>query len=305
MSEDFLQVYIEDGGTTIGVGKIHSQAARGYETATFIYDREWLERDGAYPLEPEMPLSKAPFASGGRNKTALPAAVRDGSPDRWGRKLILRSRAKGDERSRTVTEVDYLLGLDDFTRIGALRYRTNGDGAYLGESHGARVPPIIALTKLLNAADAVSRDKETDADLRYLLGFGSPLGGARPKSVVREADGSLAIAKFAKHDDPRTIALGEVIAATIAERAGIRVAPSRMLTVAGQQISIIRRFDRNPEGGREHFISAMALLGAEEGDSETYVAIAESIRVHGANVRSDLEELWRRMVLNVLNVTEI
>ena len=162
-----------------------------------------------------------------------------------------------------------------------------------------RVPPLIRLPALLDAADAVLSNTETAEDLRLLLNEGSPLGGARPKSAVIDNDGRLAIAKFPKNDDDRSIPHGEVLAMTLAAAAGIDVAQATLLDVAGRPVSLITRFDRD-EDRRIPFISAMTLLGLSDGDEATYTDIAEVIRMYSSAPTEDLHELWRRIVFNVM-----
>ena len=161
------------------------------------------------------------------------------------------------------------------------------------------MPPLIRLPALLDAADAVLSNTETAEDLRLLLNEGSPLGGARPKSAVIDNDGRLAIAKFPKNDDDRSIPHGEVLAMTLAAAAGIDVAEATLLDVAGRPVSLIARFDRD-EDRRIPFISAMTLLGLSDGDEATYTDIAEVIRMYSSAPTEDLHELWRRMVFNVM-----
>ena len=149
--------------------------------------------------------------------------MRDTAPDRWGQQLIRRAFRKAGEQ-RTLSEIDYLLAINDQTGIGALRYRREGEKTFDRDIGQYRVPPLIRLSALLNAADAVLSNTETTEDLKLLLNEGSPLGGARPKSAVIDNDGRLAIAKFPKNDDERSIPHGEVLAMTLATAAGIDVA---------------------------------------------------------------------------------
>jgi serine/threonine-protein kinase HipA len=185
------------------------------------------------------------------------------------------------------------------TRIGALRYRREGERDFDHDIGNYRVPPLIQLPALVNAADAVQTNTETAQDLKLLLNEGSPLGGARPKSAVVDEDGSLAIAKFPKLDDDRSIPHGEVLAMTLARKAGLTVPDVRLLEVAGRPVALIKRFDRRGNQ-RIPFLSAMSLLGLNDGDDATYTDIAESIRMYSSEPIVDLHELWRRVVFNVL-----
>jgi len=210
-------------------------------------------------------------------------------PRRTGQLIKRAFRIAGDDR--TLSEIDYLLAITDHTRIGALRYK-NDIGQY-------RVPPLIQLPALMDAANAVQSNTETAEDLRLLLNEGSPLGGARPKSAVADNDGTLAIAKFPKPDDVRSIPHGEVLAMRLADQAGINVAAARIVDVAGRPVALITRFDRH-EGRRIPFLSAMSLLGLNDGDDATYTDIAEAIRSYSSAPTEDLHELWRRVVYSVL-----
>ena len=295
--DDTLGIYIDIDNEARLVARCRMLTKRRHTTSQFEYDGSWLAYEGRFALDPQnLPLSDAHFYK--RNEmSSLPGAIRDTAPDRWGQKLIKRAFDKSGI-DRRLTEFDYLLAITDDTRIGALRYKRPGEDDFDHDIEGYRVPPLIQLPALLDAANAVSNDSETDADLRLLLNEGSPLGGARPKSVVQDGN-HLAIAKFPKDDDDRSIAHGEVLALTLANMAGIYAAKAKLQDVAGRPVSIIRRFDRE-DGRRVPFLSAMSLLGKTDGDEATYTDIAELIRAHSSSPTDDLHELFRRIVFNVL-----
>ncbi len=295
---DTIEVHIDCGESTCLVGRCRYFAKRGRQSSVFEYASEWLDRSDAFAIDPaNLPLHTGPFYTSSE-KSALPGALRDTAPDRWGRLLVQRSFRKYGQ-ARTLSEIDYLLALNDRTRTGALRYRREGEDVFDHDATVWRVPPIIRLPALLNAADAIHSDTEAAEDLRLLLYEGSPLGGARPKSVVEDKDGSLSIAKFPKPDDVRSIPHGEVLAMTLARKAGLRAAEARLEDVAGRPIALIKRFDRR---GRRRipFLSAMSLLGLHDGDVAAYTDIAESIRIWSSAPTEDLHELWRRIVFNIL-----
>lgn len=286
------EVHIEWNGETHFVGRLHS-AGRG-PTVSFEYASEWLARDGAFAIDPtSLPLRAGPFHS-----PTLFGAMQDCGPDRWGRLLIERAVRKRVLDQKPYQDLDYTLALDDTTRIGALRFRQEPDGPFLA-SRGGKIPPLVHLSALLNAADAVHGESETAQDLRYLLGQGSPLGGARPKSAITLSDGRLAIAKFPKPDDTRDIAVGEILALTLAAHAGIRVAEHRLVAVQGRSVAVITRFDRDG-AQRIPFLSANTLLALPEGEPGAYTSLADGIRQFGANIPADLRELWRRLVFSLL-----
>ena len=295
---DAIEVHVDRAGGTRMVGRFRYVNKYRGQSSLFEYADEWLGDADAFPIDPEnLPLQRGPFYTSS-DKSALPGAIRDAAPDRWGRQLVKRAFAKAGE-SRSLSEIDYLLAVADHTRIGALRFRREGEDSFDHHAASSRVPPLIHLPALVNAADAVQRNTETAQDLKLLLNEGSPLGGARPKSAVKNTDGTLAIAKFPKPDDDRSIPHGEILATTLARKAGLDVADSKLLDVAGRPVALIRRFDRT--GNRRiAFLSAMSLLGRNDGDEATYTDIAEIIRMHSSSPTENLHELWRRVVFNVL-----
>lgn len=296
--EDVFEVHLEHDGQTRRVGLCRYYRRGRKRSSVFEYDETWLGEPNAFAIDPEnLPLHTGPQYRAAPH-SGLPGAIRDTAPDRWGRLLIKRAFRKAGEH-RALSEVDFLLGINDETRIGALRFKRAGEDDFDHDLGQHRVPPLISLPALLNAADAVNSDSESSADLRLLLNEGSPLGGARPKSAVRDHDGSLAIAKFPKKDDDRSIPHGEVLAMLLAKRAGISIADARLQDVAGRPVALVSRFDRRA-GQRVPFVSAMTLLGKDDGDEAAYTDIAEVIRRHSAAPIEDLRELWRRIVFNVM-----
>ena len=295
---DTVEVFVNHKAETRLVGRFHYIAKRHGQSSVFEYADAWRGRAGAFALDPaNLPLERRQIYTSSA-KSALPGALRDTAPDRWGQQLIRRAFRKAGEQ-RALSEIDYLLAINDHTRMGALRYRREGEETFGHNIGRYRVPPLIRLPALLNAADAVLSNTESAEDLRLLLNEGSPLGGARPKSAVIDNDGRLAIAKFPKNDDDRSIPHGEVLAMTLAAAAGIGVAQATLLDVAGRPVSLITRFDRD-EDRRIPFISAMTLLGLSDGDEATYTDIAEVIRMYSSAPTEDLHELWRRIVFNVM-----
>jgi serine/threonine-protein kinase HipA len=233
---------------------------------------------------------------------ALFGAIGDSAPDRWGRTLLARRErleAKKQGRApRTLLEIDYLLGLSDFTRQGALRFKREGDGPFLAEG-GEHVPPFVELGRLLEAAERVTDGSETEGDLRLLLAPGSSLLGSRPKASVRAQSGSLMIAKFNRVDDDYDVGRWEGVAMKLAEMAGLHVASWSMANVSGRTVLLMRRFDRHEEI-RVPFLSAMSVLEALDGQRRSYMEIADALRMHSASATADLHELWRRVVFTVL-----
>ena len=295
---DTIDIYVDHAGETHLAGRFRYLAKRRGQSSVFAYVDEWLDNPDAFALDPaNLPLDGGQIYTTS-DKSALPGALRDAAPDRWGQLLIKRAfRKAGDER--VLSEIDYLLAITDQTRIGALRYKRENEDSFDHDIGHYRVPPLIRLPALINAADAVQTHTETAEDLRLLLNEGSPLGGARPKSAVMANDGALAIAKFPKPGDDRSIPHGEVLAMTLAAKAGLNASAARLRDVAGRPVALIRRFDRR-DGQRIPFLSAMSLLGLNDGDEAAYTDIAECIRMYSSAPTADLHELWRRIVFGVL-----
>ena len=236
------------------------------------------------------------------------AALGDSAPDRWGRTLITRHErlaAREEGRTpRTPREIDYLLGVSDFTRQGALRFALEEGGDFVAPRDAASVPPLVQLPELLAATQHVLAEQDDLDDLRLLLAPGSSLGGARPKASVLSPDGHLLIAKFPADTDDYDIVRWEAVALSLAAAAGIDVPAWRLETVLDRATLLVQRFDRR-DGERTGsqripYLSAMSMLDAVDGEGGSYVEIADALRMHGSQTKADLLELWRRMVFGVL-----
>ena len=286
------EVHIHWQGETHLVGCIFP-ADRG-TTVSFQYAPDWLRKEGNFSIDP----TALPLRPGMHHSATLFGAIQDCGPDRWGRVLIERAVRKKLLNQKPYREIDYVLAIDDNSRIGALRFRNNQSEPFQSAATGV-IPPIMRLAALLRAADAIHSETETAEDLRFLLGEGSPLGGARPKSAVTLADGSLGIAKFPKPDDTRDIGSGEILALQLARHAGIQTVDYQLISQERHSVAVIRRFDRAADS-RIPFISAATLLGVGQGELGAYTMIADGIRQFGAEVAMDLQELWRRLIFSLL-----
>lgn len=295
-------VYMDFPGGPALVGRLWSRVRKGRESASFEYDRGWLDRRDHFALEPALILVPGPYHTG--TDRPMFGAIGDSAPDRWGRVLMRRAERKAAEREkrtpRTLFEMDFLLRVDDEVRAGALRFAEREGGPFLAEPGHFRIPPLVELSRLLSATERVIADEDDEEDLRLLIAPGSSLGGARPKASVRDRDGTLAIAKFPHRDDDINIVLWESVALKLAASAGIAVPQNRVEMIGNAKaVLIIRRFDRQ-DGARTPFLSAMSMLSAADNDPHSYLEIAEALRQHGAAPKEDLEQLWRRIVFNVL-----
>jgi serine/threonine-protein kinase HipA len=301
MSSQQIYVSIQLGEQTHSVGKVWFHQRRARQSASFEYNHDWLKHPERFGLDPALQLTEGVFHT--TPDQIIFGSIGDSAPDRWGRVLMRRAesvRAKAAaETARTLSEIDYLLGVNDEVRQGALRFSLNPDGPYLTPKNKDCIPPLIELPKLLSATERYLNDDETLEDLKILLAPGSSLGGARPKASIRDKDGQLALAKFPNKDDEFNVVIWEAIALTLAKRAGIITADWRLETIMDKSVLILRRFDRSGDN-RIPFLSAMSLLGAKDNDSHSYLEIVYAILQHGANPNSDMEELWRRIVFTVL-----
>lgn len=295
------------GGQPRRVGSLHFDVEGARESASFEYAREWLESPERFAIAPTLPLVAGPqFHRKLRDGSAFPAVIADTEPDGWGRRVILRDHAKrrrGREARAPLGSLDFLLAVDDSSRVGALRFQDEQGVFQRAEEPGRHTaPPLIELRTLLSATRAVERNTETTEDLAFLRGRGTSLGGARPKCTVVDEKGHLSIGKFPSVGDERSVTRGEVLALRLAAAAKIRAAEAHLVESDGSPIAVIRRFDRAKDGGRLMYISAATLLGVEPGDptEHTYTEIVDALRVHGAAAREDIEELWRRIAFSIL-----
>lgn len=301
MADRRVQVFVEIGGIDLLAGELWSHRRRNRESATFSYAPEYLGHPAAFELDPALPLRDGlQQTPAGRE---IFGAFADCSPDRWGRKLIGRAERRraraGNRTQRSLGEIDYLLGVRDDMRQGALRFRDPVLDVFLADEDGG-VPLLIGLPRLLTSAERVDREEEDDEDLMALLKGGSSLGGARPKAHVIDENGRPAIAKFPKpSSDEWDVLRWEAVALQLARLAGLEVAINRLIEVSGRGVLIVDRFDR--QGGlRVPYVSAMTMLEAVDGDSGSYLEIAEVIETHSPAATADLARLWRRIAFSIL-----
>jgi serine/threonine-protein kinase HipA len=294
-------VYVDLAGVPHLVGRLWGRVRKDKEGATFEYADAWQQNPNRFSLEPALKLGPGPFHT--TADTPMFGAIGDSAPDRWGRALMRRMERRRAERERqaprTLHEMDYLLLVDDEARAGALRFAETEGGPFLAQQEAKRIPPLVALPKLLSAAEHVIDETDTDEDLQLLFAPGSSLGGARPKASVREKDGQLAIAKFPRKDDETSTVIWEAVALTLAQKAGIPVPDARVEAVGKKPVLLLRRFDRQGKR-RIPFLSAMSMLGAKDRETHSYLEIVDVLRQYGAAPKADIEALWRRIVFNIL-----
>ena len=306
-------IHVDLGDAARRVGTLHYEAVGSRERSAFSYENAWLEDADRFALEPGLPLVAGPqFHRKARDGSVFHAAIADTEPDGWARRVILRDHAKRRQEARRarlepnavhLNEMDFLLSVDDFSRVGALRFKDE-NGIYCCASEAGRrtAPPLVELGRLLASTRAVETETETSADLAYLRGRGTSLGGMRPKCTVVDENGRLSIGKFPSVTDERPVTKGEVLAMRLAKAAGLQVAETRLVDSDGIAVALVQRFDRAADGKRLLYVSASTLLGAEPGDAREhfYTEIVDALRMYGAAAQADIEELWRRMAFSIL-----
>jgi serine/threonine-protein kinase HipA len=301
MPERLIYVSIELQGENHLVGKLWSHTYKGHESASFQYEDNWLRNINKFALEPQLLLTEGSFHT--NPGKSIFGSIGDSAPDRWGRVLMRRANFLKSQKDkitpRSMSEIDYLLGVNDESRIGALRFSTEPNGPYLSSTNTRSIPPLIELPKLLSASDNFTKNEEDEDDLKLLLAPGSSLGGARPKASIKDNNKKLAIAKFPRHDDEYSVTLWEALALSIAKLAEIPTPNWRIENITNKPVLIIKRFDRN-KLGRVPFISAMSMLGANDNEHHSYLEIVDAIRQFGANPTNDITNLWKRIVFNIL-----
>ena len=293
------------------MGILYASLTKGKELFSFEYNSEWLRLKEATAIDPDLQLFSGPqYLNEDKSNFGI---FLDSSPDRWGRLLMRRKEAaiarKENRKPCTLFESDYVLGVFDANRMGALRFKTNLDGPFLDDNAQMSAPPWTALRDLEYASLQLERDDAPDDPeylqwLNMLMAPGSSLGGARPKANVQDTDGSLWIAKFPSGNDNKDIGAWEQLIYEMAIQCGIDMAASRIQKFSHHQHTFItKRFDRTVDGQRIHFASAMTLLGYTDGvdhqDGASYLDLVEFLMKNGANIDEDLIKLWTRIVYNI------
>ncbi len=288
------------------VGQLTYVKTGAREYSGFAYDTAWLGKLDRFEVSPDVPLvaGHQMRRAASKDVSCFHFGLADTEPDAWGRRIIARAHAKArqdDARLPALTALDYLTAVDDFSRVGALRLRDDkGKFLRMAKEGQCATPPLMELPQMVDASRAVERIQETTADLSYLQGRGTSLGGMRPKCTVLDEDGSLALGKFPSVMDERSATQGEVLALRLARRAGIDAAQARVVVVGGSAVAIIRRFDRSAGQARIPYLSAASMLQASRQEERAYTQVVDSIGARCADPVSDARQLWRRLVFNHL-----
>lgn len=287
------------------VGSLRSTVNKNKEHFSFTYDETWLRSSFAQKIDPDLHLYSGEQHSTDSNNFRI---FLDSCPDRWGRLLMKRREnyiaRQENRRPQVLNEIDYLLGVHDLYRQGALRFKRELTGEFLDNDQRLAAPPMSSLKELEYAAQQVEDSNSEDPDylkwLYMLMSPGSSLGGARPKASVIDDAKHLWIAKFPSRYDDYDIGAWEYLAHQLALNAGIHMAPCRIEKFNSHHHTFLtKRFDRT-EKSRLHFTSAMTQLGYYDGEHDaSYLELAQFLTEQGSNTKPDLEQLWRRIIFNI------
>ena len=293
------------------IGELSYESLRGSDSYGFCYSNEWLKDYGSLFLSDD--LNNYP----GQQYTApdkdIFGCFSDALPDRWGRTLINRReqiQAKEEKRSvRRLSSFDYLIGIEDFSRMGGFRFKESMDGEYINASETLRIPPLTDIRELIAASSEIEKSEEDNQlpEMRWIAQLvqpGSSLGGARPKASVLDENKNLCIAKFPSRKDDYDTGLWEHFSHLLAKNAGINAAETRVISTSDKYHTLLsRRFDRRADGKRIHFASAMTLLGLNDGDNANtghgYLDMVDFILQNCTNVEDNMKELFRRVTFNI------
>lgn len=289
------------------IGILSAQQAKGKKAFSFEYDKKWLNSEQKFLLDPDIQLYAGSQYPNQKENFGI---FLDSMPDTWGRTLMKRRAAqvakeKG-EKAATLYDIDFLLGVCDESRMGALRFKIDPNADFLDNNKTASIPPWSSIRELQNAAVNFENNDDVDGAKKWLsilMAPGSSLGGARPKANIIDVDKNLWIAKFPSKTDTIDKGAWEFLAFQLATNAGIEMATCKIEKIIGKfNTFFTKRFDRE-NGERIHFASAMTMTANNEetirDNPPTYLDIAEFISNHGANIEANLHQLWRRIIFNI------
>ena len=297
--------------TPMLVGELGYESLRGSDSYAFKFDDEWLRHYGNLFLSAD--INNYPgqqYTQPGRD---IFGCFSDALPDRWGRLLLNRREqilATEEKRPvRRLSSFDYLIGIDDFSRMGGFRFKTDPDGEFINCDSHLRIPPLTDLRSLVAASMEIEKSEEQNRLpekkwIQQLVHPGSSLGGARPKAGVRDADGCLYVAKFPSRNDDYDVSLWEHLSHLLAKKAGVIAAETSVIPTGDKYHALLsKRFDRMADGRRIHFASAMTLLGLSDGSNAQtgngYLDIVDFILQSCCQVEDNLRQLYRRVAFNI------
>lgn len=293
------------------IGELCYEKLRGSDSYAFKFDNDWLSLHAGIKLSED--INNYPGMQYTLPGNDIFGCFADTLPDRWGRTLLKRReqlQAEEEKRApRNLSSFDYLVGIDDFSRMGGFRFKKEKDGEFINVSPSLKIPPLSEIRELIYASQEIEKCEEEDVMpekkwIAQLIQPGTSLGGARPKAGVLDEEGRLCIAKFPSRNDDYDAGLWEHFSHLLAQQAGIHVAETRLLGGLGKYHTLLsKRFDRTDEGRRIHFASSMSLLGLKDGDNAQggygYLDIVDFILQGCCDVETNLRELYRRVAFNI------
>ena len=293
------------------VGELCYEKLCGSESYAFRFDDNWLKFHAGIKLSED--INNYPGLQYTQPGNDIFGCFSDALPDRWGRTLLKRReqiQASEEKRAvRNLSSFDYLMGIDDFSRMGGFRLKRELDGDFINVSPSLKIPPLTELRQLVLASQEVEKSEENDVLpekkwIAQLIQPGTSLGGARPKAGVLDDSGNLCIAKFPSRKDDYDTGLWEHFSHLLARKAGIYAAQTKVLGGLGKYHTLLsKRFDRTDEGKRIHFASSMSLIGLRDGDNAQggygYLNIVDFILQSCCDVEKNLQELYRRVAFNI------
>lgn len=293
------------------VGELGYESLRGSGSYAFKFDNDWLRLYGSLFLSAD--INNYPgqqYTQPGRD---IFGCFSDALPDRWGRLLLNRREQilAAEERRpvRRLSSFDYLIGIDDFSRMGGFRFKTIPDGDFINCDSHLRIPPLADLRSLVVASMEIEKSEEQNRLpemkwIQQLVHPGSSLGGARPKAGVRGTDGCLYVAKFPSRNDDYDVSLWEHLSHLLAKKAGVDAAETSVIFTGEKYHALLsKRFDRTVDRRRIHFASAMTLLGLTDGSNAQtgngYLDIVDFILQNCCDVENNLRQLYLRVAFNI------
>ncbi len=293
------------------IGELSYESLRGSDSYGFKYSGEWLKKYGNLFLSDD--LNNYPGQQYTQPGKDIFGCFSDALPDRWGRTLLnRREQILAEEEKRPVRRLssyDYLIGIEDYSRMGGFRFKESLDSDFINMTDTLRIPPLTSIRELVAASQEIEKSEESNIlpDKKWITQLvqpGSSLGGARPKASVIDIDKTLYVAKFPSRKDDYDVGLWEHLCHLLAAKAGVNAASTKVLQTNDKYHTLLsRRFDRNQDGERIHSASAMTLLGLNDGDNATtghgYLDIVDFILQNCTNVEQNLQELYRRVAFNI------
>ncbi|MBR5729233.1 MAG: type II toxin-antitoxin system HipA family toxin [Prevotella sp.] len=293
------------------VGELGYESLRGSDSYSFTFDNDWLRQYASLFLSADINTYPGPQYT--QPDKDIFGCFSDALPDRWGRLLLnRREQILATEENRPVRKLssfDYLVGIDDFSRMGGFRFKTSPDGAFINSEKSLRIPPLAEIRALVEASVEIEKSEELNRlpEKKWLVQLvhpGTSLGGARPKASVMDESGRLCVAKFPSRNDDYDVGLWEHHSHLLAKEAGVTAADTDVVDTGGKYHALLsKRFDRTADGRRKHFASAMILLGLTDGcDAKTgngYLDIVDFILQNCCDVENNLRQLYRRVAFNI------